>query len=189
MVGDHILEKARETAERTQNGHLGLDSIEWHTSASARLGQFPSYLRKCLKKPGMRPSMIAVHLGTNDLMNLDNDKFMDKTAKVIESIEKCLPGCHVVWSSMLLPCLTDLHHSIRQIDTTRMKLNTMTHDMLQNHTRCHFVSYDHCFRRGSRSIYQSDGQGLSQMGVDNFLVILQKALAVFISDPQKRIYP
>ena len=84
-----------------------------------------------------------------------------------------------------------MNHSIKQIDAARLQANKMVRDQLMSGSfpGIHMISYDHVFKRSSRSLFESDGQGLSRKGVDRFLTVLFVALEEFMRNPEQRVSP
>ncbi|XP_072016117.1 uncharacterized protein [Amphiura filiformis] len=188
IIGDFIMEKAYLRAKQLNNGHLGLNSIDWHTSPDACLRQ--KFLKRKLKQTGsLRPSFIVVHLGANDLMCTDYKEFSQKVDCLIQTVKKYQPLCHIIWSSMPLHCLSNINFSIKQIDAARIQANKMLQEQLRFHKRTHMISYDHIFKRSCRALYETDGQCLSQRGVDSFLTVLGTAVGAFMRNPELKYFP
>ena len=182
------MEKAYLRAKQQGQGHLGFDSIEWHTSPDAGLNQ--KYLKRRLKRiSDPHPAFILIHLGANNLMDLSVEEFVEQVDMIIHDIKKYLPHCHIVWSSMLLHCLCSLSVSIKQIDLARLQANREAIEHLKSYEMVHFISYDYVFKRSTRGLYEIDGLSLSQKGVDTFLDILGIALRGFLRNPTQKYFP
>ena len=182
------MEKAYLRAKQQGQGLLGFNGIEWLINPNAGLSQKHLKRRlKCISDP--RPTLILIHLGANNLMDLSVEEFVEQVDVVIHDIKKYLPHCHIVWSSMLLHCLCNLSVSIKQIDLARLQANREAKELLNSYEMVHFISYDHVFKRNTRGLYEIDGLSLSQKGVDTFLDILGIALRGFLRNPTQKYFP
>ena len=166
------------------NMHLPHRRVTWKGYRGGRLADVPGRIFESISNPfGTRqaPCAAILHVGTNDLINLDLIQFKVLMQAVISECARLLPDTIFIWSDILPRFFYKGARSQKAIEVKRKEVNRMGRKLISGmdigrvvrHTN---ISWDSPF-------FRDDGVHLNETGQQVFTTNLREALHFFWSNP------
>ena len=136
------------------------------------------------------PHAILIHCGGNDIGNSDSPCGLltyEMKVSFAHIMYYLLPGCSIIFSSILPRLSYRFSSNIKKMDRTRKRINRFvrTHLVKRN---CYFIHHPD-FDDMLPALFAEDGVHLSFIGNDIFINTLQGALETFFTYPYIHVYP
>ena len=158
--------------------------IIWKGYSGMKLTDFERKLSLASTSP---PSVLLVHLGTNDLVGTPIQEIQWRLQQCLLSVSKHLPLTRLVWSEIL----PRLHYkgasSQAKVETARKTLNRRFRTLVGRFGG-HIIRHPN-FQQNARHLYRKDGIHLSEVGQNVFLQDLKEGLQCFQLYPSIFSYP
>ena len=109
LIGDSLIRRARDRALATHSTTLGTSSadVHWFGRGGALLQGFSKDLKRLLQA-NPPPSMLILHLGSNDIGRFEAKLCRDAIVAGISTIRSWLPHCLVIdFTQDVLPRLAE----------------------------------------------------------------------------------
>lgn len=136
------------------------------------------------------PSAVLVHCGGNDIEHSETPcGLLTYQIKFtfLSLFNEILPGCHIIWSSILPRIKWPLSKDTTKMEKTRKRNNRHVRSYFLN-KNCYVIKYPD-FDDKLPALFDPDGTHLSFIGNDIFINAIQRALETFFKNLYIHVYP
>ena len=157
---------------------VGMPGMQWYSLVSI--------VHSLINAVGI-PKAVIIHCGGNDLGCTPNGNLLFHLRFALYVVMKMLPGCFVIYSSILPRSNWRFSDNVDAMEKTRKRVNRGVRSFLLNNNGFYIHHSD--LDDGHEALLSSDGVHLSFLGNDIFINALQSALEQFILYPHNRRFP
>ena len=183
MVGDSIVFRASTGAP-----HGPFGTLSWRGIRGAKISSLVPSIRSLLKHEPA-PSIIIVHVGTNDIFTTPVKEIRGRIEEGLCNIRQLLPNTIIIWSDILLRLFYYGESRSGVGKKNVYALNRHAHRLCRRLGRAHAIVHSHNINPSQVSMYWRDGLHLSSLGNKAFCENLCSALAFFESNPEALLFP
>lgn len=133
------------------------------------------------------PKAVILHCGGNDLGFEPCGALLFHFKFAIAVLSRMLPGCSLIWSSILPRKKYRYSQNDHAMETTRKRINRGVRSYILRHGG-YVINYPD-FNDRHPSLFDQDGVHLSFIGQDIFINQIQSALETFIAHPYCYVFP
>lgn len=181
IMGSSIIHWAKQRAIKVQDKHIGLEQHNIHIKWIGRRGMKWCDLKTIFHnelETSPPPSVLIIHLGSNDLIAVPTTKLCTMVTKDITELSKFCPECVFIWSDLLPRLFWKGASNLKKVELKRKRVNRAGRlACLRAGGRFVKHSVDH----KSPNLFYTDGIHMSDLGNDILLHEFQGALECFIS--------
>ena len=181
----HILVKGPDDPEF--NLGLSMCNIAWKGFSGLRLSQFIERFNSIQMRCKDHPSVLVIHLGTNDLVSTPIQNIQWTIQQCLDFVYSRFPGILVVFSEVLPRVHYPGAISHDKVEKARKTLNRRVRSLL-GRVGGHVIRHP-SIKRESTHLFRHDGVHLSVEGLGLFLKDLQEGLRYFLLYPHLFSYP
>lgn len=128
------------------------------------------------------PSIILIHLGSNDLVNTPCHTLYRTVSSDLRLIHELFPRTVIIWSDILPRLFWYGARSIPAIEKARARVNRKGREVTLQVAGGRVI-YHNEITHNSPALYRHDGVHLSDIGNDIFITTIQGALEKFVKHP------
>ena len=186
-----MISRARAHAETRPTGsNLGLETyncyLRWIGMPGMKWDNLVSLIHGLVNFTGI-PRAVLIHCGGNDIGDVPNGALLYHMKFTIAILSRMLPGCSLIWSSILPRSNWRYSDNDHAMETTRKRINRGMRSYILKYGG-YVINYPD-FNDRHPGLYNQDGVHLSFIGNDIFLNQIQSAFETFISYPYCFVYP
>ena len=182
----HILEKGPPEDPDFKLG-LMVDSVCWKGRSGRRLAQFKEDFPFLCATSQHLPSVILIHLGTNDIVNTPVQEIQWTFQQAMSLIFKHVHNPFLIFSEILPRLYYKGAINQKKVEKTRKTLNRRIRALMG---RCggHVIRHP-MFSQEQVHLFRKDGTHLTAEGNELFLKDVKEGLRYFQLYPQFFVYP
>ena len=196
IVGDSLIHWVAHYllpwGETAINLHLPKRRVTWKGFRGGHLSDVPFIIQQSINRYNgtwnwHAPVVVILHMGGNDLTQLDIVRFKRTLELVVYECRRMLPNTFLIWSDILPRFSYRGACSQKAIERKRKDLNKMARALILAHEGR--VIKHPTFLWNSRNLFSADGVHLGRLGQKLFTGNLRKGLHFFRKNPEALVYP
>lgn len=183
IIGSSLVYWAEKRAIQRLNNNLRLENIKVDITWTGIRGMhwrdlIPKVRQMLSVSQAGPPSMMILHLGSNDLVDRPCAELQEAIANDIQLLHQLCPKTVLVWSDVLCRLFWFGAGNLRAVERKRARINRKGRKVVRafggkiiHHTE---ISFD------CPGLFRKDGTHLSDIGNDIFITDFQSALETFV---------